>query len=453
MKIVATADWHIHEFQEFSKSIPVIWDSHKMRFVESSTGRLMNSRLMNTLEGICDIRDYCISNKIKYVLNAGDVFHKRGTISVNAFNAAYKVISSFREAGIELIIIAGNHDQVDASDNPATSIYTFSNIATIIESPTILSISDGALRAPEDIGRATPALTDKGGSAAQVQILALPYSKNKNYLLSEFHRLMPQVENTKKSILMLHLGIQGGVVGSGMTMVNEDYQLSEFSPEKWRYIILGHFHRPQLLAANAFYTGTPVQNSFSDELPIEFYGGYNGFFLMDLDLSKDNLLNADSTSTPLNTDKPLNADSVSTPLTTDNSTDLSKYNPTDTPTDSVSTLLNPLTTDTPIKPRDRLDFIPITRPRFRTVTNPSEITDKDYFRIQSSEETSISESNVRVEVQKDYSQPVRSKITLGDSFEAGVAKYVEENCTLDNKDKVLKLGLDILMEAKEVMLE
>ena len=378
MNIVATADWHIHEFQEFSKSVPVIWDAHTLRFIESSTGKLMNSRLKNTLDGICDIRDWCVKNGIKYVLNAGDVFHKRGTISVNAFNAAYKVIESFKSAGLDLIIIAGNHDQVDATDNPATSIFTFTNIATVIESPTILKLSSAnSVRFANLCGKSEKPTED-------IQVLALPYSKNKNYLMSEFHRLKAQLDNPHRSILLAHLGIEGGIVGSGMVMVNEDYNLSDLIPEDWKYIVLGHFHRPQLLAPNALYTGTPVQNSFSDELPITYYGGYNGFYILGEEEAK---------------------------------------------------------------------FMPILRPRFITVTNPADITDKDYFRIKSTEETVISESNVRVEVQKDYSQPIRSKITLGDSFEDSILKYMEENYKLENKEEVLKLGQEILLEAREIMIE
>ena len=105
MKIVCTADWHIHQFQDFSKQILVSWDDSTKHYYKSLHGKEMNSRLFNILDGIAQLRDYCRDNGIKYVLNAGDVFHKRGNINVDTFNAAHKIISSFRDCGIEMIFV------------------------------------------------------------------------------------------------------------------------------------------------------------------------------------------------------------------------------------------------------------------------------------------------------------------------------------------------------------
>ena len=66
------------------------------------------------------------------------MFHKRGTIEVVVFNAVYKVLNSFCEVGIAVHLIAGNHDQVDASVIPTSSIHSFKDIAHIIEN---LSVS------------------------------------------------------------------------------------------------------------------------------------------------------------------------------------------------------------------------------------------------------------------------------------------------------------------------
>ena len=255
MKIACTGDWHLHPFQEFSKPISVKWDDKYQRYINVLEGREMNSRLFNTLNGICDIRDYCVRYGIKYVLNAGDIFHKRGILDVETFNAAYQVIKSFSDYGIDLICIAGNHDQVDASDNPATSIHTLSKICTVIEQPSVFC---------------TPKL----------RVCCLPYSKNKDLILDSLDEFA-QNENRSESILLAHLGVGGAAVGSGMYLMTDEYTLDDLKARKWKYVVLGHYHRPQLLTQNAFYCGTPVQNSFSDELPDEENGGYNGFFVID----------------------------------------------------------------------------------------------------------------------------------------------------------------------------
>ena len=146
MKLIATADWHIHEFSDFSTILNVHWSQHYQRFIESDNedSKPMNSRLFNILNGLCDMRDYAIQNNITQIINAGDVFHKRGSISVTAFNAVHKVLESFYRAGLTMYIIAGNHDQVDSSISPETSIHTFSDLACVIEKPQTMSIAQGA---------------------------------------------------------------------------------------------------------------------------------------------------------------------------------------------------------------------------------------------------------------------------------------------------------------------
>ena len=120
MKIIATADWHIHEFSDFSKTLNVVWNNKRFIELDVPESKPMNSRLFNILNGLCDIRDYAIQHNITKVINAGDVFHKRGSISVTAFNAVHQVLESFHRVGIDMYIIAGNHDQVDSSISPET---------------------------------------------------------------------------------------------------------------------------------------------------------------------------------------------------------------------------------------------------------------------------------------------------------------------------------------------
>ena len=75
MKLVATGDWHLYNWSEFSKSLMVIWDLGKQRYVEVSEeqpdyqyAKEMGSRLLNILNGLCDMRDYCIENNISEVV-------------------------------------------------------------------------------------------------------------------------------------------------------------------------------------------------------------------------------------------------------------------------------------------------------------------------------------------------------------------------------------------------
>ena len=378
MKLIATADWHIHEFADFSRTLGVSWSNHSQRFIEvdDSESKPMNSRLFNILNGLCDIRDYAQAHNITQVINAGDVFHKRGSISVTAFNAMHKVLESFYRQGISMYIIAGNHDQVDASVSPETSIHTFKDIACVIEKPQIMSIAQGM---------------------DTLDLVLVPYSKDKKFILESIHDLKYQV-SSKKSILVAHLGVTGGTVGSGMYMMSDEYSMKELEYDKWKFVILGHYHQPQMLEYNTVYCGTPVQNTFNDELPDDYKAdainpgcGLNGFYVLDTDLD--------------NTD-----------------------------------------------PKS-MQFVPVNAPRFITVHSIVQMQhypQSNFFRIKATSQeadeviSSTEEStNVRVEVEKDYDQISRSNIGLCDTLEDAVKKYAQENYH-GSDTSVLKTGLDIL---------
>lgn len=364
MIIACTADWHIHEFQDFAKQILVKWDDRLQRYIPDIHGKEMNSRLYHILDGICDIRDYCVINKIYRILHAGDVFHKRGNLSVTTFNAAYRVLQTFETYGLEMVVIAGNHDQVDSSSQPDTSIHTFAKSFELMvaESPLIITFND---------------------YAEQISILCIPYNRNKTQVLNQLQQLKSNLD-PQQSILLMHCGVTGGAVGSGMHLMTDDYSLDELYCSKWKYVVLGHYHRPQLLADNVFYCGTPVQNSFNDELPDTENGGYNGFFLIDTKKQHD------ITFVPIKQPRFITVDSINK---------IGNY------------------------------------------------SDDNYFRVKTTDDVSDVGDNVRVEVEKEYTVDTRSSIGLADTFEEAVKKYHQENYRGDYGGS-LELGLSILSEAR-----
>ena len=359
MKIACTADWHIHQFQDFSKSITVKWDNTCKRFRQNKQGKFMNSRLLNILSGICDIRDYCTQHNIKYILNAGDIFHKRGTISVETFNAAYKVIESFSECGLKLITIAGNHDQVDSSANPSTSIYTLQKLITVVEEPSVIQIEE-------------------------FNVCCIPYNRNKDSIVKYINEFLKE-NNSHNNILLAHLGITGAAVGSGMHLMADEYNLKDLRPNDWKYVVLGHYHRPQLLSSNVFYCGTPVQNSFNDELSDTEHQGYNGFYVIDLNESIDFI-----------------------PI----------YQPRFITVNNLQDI-----------PSDTLNF-------FRVKIDSNGIEEVN---------TEGLSENIRVEIKKNYEEPQRSTIEISDDFQVAVKKYVKEQGF--NSPGLEQLGLNILFEA------
>lgn len=261
MKILATSDWHAHNFKEFSKTLSVCWNEDSLAYEitdpHNPDSQEMNSRLFNILSGLCQMRTYCVSNDITDILFGGDMFHHRGTIDVTVFNPISQVLETFAHLGVHIHAIAGNHDQVDNSVNPQSALYGFRKLIHVIEQPEKFLLGDNT------------------------EVVAIPYSKDKQFVLSALKQLRTQCENPTQAILLCHLGIDGGLVGSGMYAMHDEFTLDELMSDQWKYVIMGHYHRPQILSYNSVYCGTPVQNNFGDE--ILGPDGYNGFWVIDLD--------------------------------------------------------------------------------------------------------------------------------------------------------------------------
>ena len=385
MKIVCTGDWHACNFTDFSKSLMVVWDSELLRYKDVTDNqddfpesKEMSSRLFNILKGLCDIRDYCLKNNVEHVLLAGDLFHKRGQIEVTVYNAVYQILDSYYSVGIQVHIIAGNHDQTDSSDVPVSAIYPFRELAHTIEKPEYFKIKQ---------------------DNDEVEIVALPFSKNKEFVLNSMNELREMCEEPDSAILMCHLGITGGTVGSGMYSMKDEYSLHDLMADHWKAVVAGHYHQPQFLQYNTIYTGTPVQNSFSDEL--KFKEGYNGFFV--IDTSK----RYDIRFVPIIAPRFITVSSVE---------ELEQYDE---------------------------DYIKSNYFRIKSTASDAEDI-KDALEDMLGEEDS---QEVRLELEKEYATEHRSDIGVSQSFEETVKIYAQEKCSEDKVKDYAAKGLEILSEA------
>ena len=256
MKIAAIGDVHFHNWKDYSKTVNVSWREDVGRFVESDEefDVPMNSRLLNILNGLADVRDYCVNNDIKLLLFAGDLFHSRGSVETTVYNAVYKLFETFYKNRIEVIMISGNHDQPLSMVYSENSLYPFSTLHRVISEPQIVKHTDGR---------------------EKIEILCLPYSKDKKMIIESEQRLMKEMDKDACPILLAHLGLSGGLVGSGNFVMSDEYNLNELKAPKFKYCIFGHYHKPQVLEYNSIYTGSLLQNTFNDE------GDDHGFWVVD----------------------------------------------------------------------------------------------------------------------------------------------------------------------------
>lgn len=253
LRLAAFADLHGHIYKEFDTK---------------ADGLTNSSRLNNIVESLRYIRDWCIDNDVKYVLFAGDLFHVRAKVDTVVFNAIYNMIETFHMHGLEIIMIAGNHDQYDNSDIPENSLHAFKKLEGVHVYDTVDS---HLIKHYEDCGSDNEPDQFLSG---EVEIVCAPYSKNaqlvKDYIAGVEKKDIPQ-------ILLFHLGIAGAFVGSGNYPMADAFKVDDLRPDLFKYIIGGHFHKRQFLGGHphAFYCGAPIQHSFGDE------GEDKGFYVVD----------------------------------------------------------------------------------------------------------------------------------------------------------------------------
>lgn len=257
MKLVAIGDIHANNWKDYSSTLSVKWDEIRGRYVEVSEGddlsTPMNSRLFNILSGLADVRDYCVKNKIHLCLCAGDIFHTRGAVDTTVFNSVYRMFEAFQEVGIKVVMIAGNHDQANASIYAENSLYPFSGINPVISAPKVVTHQEG-----DEI----------------IEICCIPYSKDKQRVMGAIDKMLAE-KTACDRILLAHVGVSGGLVGSGNYVMSDEYNLMELRVPKFKYVVFGHYHKPQVLEYNTIYTGSLLQNTFNDE------GDDHGFWVLD----------------------------------------------------------------------------------------------------------------------------------------------------------------------------
>jgi DNA repair exonuclease SbcCD nuclease subunit len=242
MRLAVFSDLHAHNYKDFDKK----------------TDRTGSQRLDNIVDTLIFIRDKCVEANIKYVLFGGDMFHIRGKVDTIVFNAIYDTLKTFYEHGLEVIGIAGNHDQKDNSDVPKHSLHAFNDL------PGVTIYGDLDVHAIYD-GKET------------VDVHCVPYSKNAQRIKDWLLNLEEYTGVNYSRICLFHLGISGAFVGKGSYPMADAFSPEDLRPDFFKYIVGGHFHRHQFIAGHPhfFYTGAPIEHSFSDE------GEPKGFFVID----------------------------------------------------------------------------------------------------------------------------------------------------------------------------
>lgn len=240
MKIAVFTDLHAHPFPNYSYVLP----------------NGLNSRLVDAVTCIKQIRRYCVAKEVDLVLFGGDLFHERKHVVTQAFNAVYEQMASFVTAGIPLVMIHGNHDQAD-KEGRHHSIHTMRSFATVIDEPSFIRVA--------------------GASGSEITLFAVPYVEEAEHLKGVLKAEIDREEEIP-NIFLGHIGLKGAKAGADFIYRNPaECSIDDIDCGKFDVGFLGHFHMRQKVSDNFYYVGAPMQHDWGD------VGQARGFMVYDTD--------------------------------------------------------------------------------------------------------------------------------------------------------------------------
>ncbi|BDA81533.1 recombination exonuclease A [Staphylococcus phage vB_SsapH-Golestan-100] len=233
MKFIFFTDSHFHLFTDFSKPDEFYRND---RFKEQ----------MEALNSVFEIA----REKEATIIFGGDLFHKRNAVDTVVYNEVFKVFA--RNKDVAVLLLRGNHD---ATTN---SVYTDSSIDTFEYLPNVSVFQSFGTIEKDNVNIVFTAYGDETEEIKE-------YIKENNKL-------------GKVNILVGHLGVEGSLTGKGSHRLEGAFGYQDLLPDKYDFILLGHYHRRQYFQnPNHFYGGSLMQQSFSDEQEA------NGVHLIDTD--------------------------------------------------------------------------------------------------------------------------------------------------------------------------
>ena len=214
MKIVFTAD-----VQAYPRSAVATYDGW------------LNSRLKSVSDVLLFAADRAAGGVL--VIN-GDLFHNRETLGIDVINVVISAIRACADRCSEVVISAGNHDQYKR-DGSVSSLVMLDYMKGVSVVP-----SEGA------------SLTFGRGSRA---IHILPHTV-------DHEKVRQFVKSVDGGTLVLHQGVAGALIGNAVS--TSSLKLSDLEAERFDHVILGDYHKPQKMAKNVWYIGSPVQHDWGE---------------------------------------------------------------------------------------------------------------------------------------------------------------------------------------------
>lgn len=256
MKILHTADWHIGK------------QLHKHSLSEEL--QFFFDWLLNTIK----------NEKIELLLISGDIFDKANP-SLDDRSLYFQFLKKLIAQNVKVIVTGGNHDSIRYLDAPS-EILEFLDIRVIGGARKNLEEELIEIRNKEDklelIVAAVPFLRDKDvrnpetDSQYSNRAEAIRHGIEKHY--TDLAKLAKKKYPNTPVIAMGHLYAKGSIESESEREIHIGNQAaieSKIFDEIYKYVALGHIHRPQIIGKNPFirYSGSPIPLSFSEKKDIK----------------------------------------------------------------------------------------------------------------------------------------------------------------------------------------
>ena len=227
MKICLFSDLHAHPYSNGS-------------VLEHGT----NSRVLDAVGVIKQVYQHARDCGAKWVLFGGDLFDRRKSIDVDTYNKIHQTILSESRDGVKSILLVGNHDQANRSGTiHALERFNSSSSCFVADEPKWWPLD-------KRLG---------------VGLFTVPYYDDGEVIAAHaLEGINNKPDWVKKSILLIHYGVQGAKIGPGDYVIPCELSLPMLHPDRWDIIFSGHYHIGQQIGSKFHYIGSAMQHRWDD---------------------------------------------------------------------------------------------------------------------------------------------------------------------------------------------
>jgi DNA repair exonuclease SbcCD nuclease subunit len=202
-----------------------------------------HSRLHDNGVILSKVFNLCVKYGVDAIF-AGDMFDNPKQLSNYLLNYVFIWFNKFKEAGIKIYCISGNHDQCDKNSLTHTSPNYINMLSTIYDNIINLDL--------------------KTITHGPYILHGICYMSDNSDVVQAISNLSKKIDKTKTNILILHTHLPGAKEPNGYEVETNMPKTLYRILAKFDLVISGHIHKPQMIYKNTYHLGATHQQRTSD---------------------------------------------------------------------------------------------------------------------------------------------------------------------------------------------